>query len=312
MDLNIALNNFISEIKSTKNLSNKSIKAYQLDITDFTLFIQKNNLTKIDSTTILSYINTLNTIRNLKDTTIKRKIISLKLFTTFLYENQIIDTYPFYKLKFKYKKEYKLPKILSIEEVKKLLYTVSSSFSPHDSSFKIFEGIRDTAIIDLLISTGVRIGELSLIKLEDINLYNKTILIHGKGRKQRFIYLSSTETLHNIQKWLDLRSNSICTVDNLFINRYGNSLSIHSIEDIFSKYRNLANINPIATPHYLRHTFATNLLSNGADIRSVQEILGHSNISTTEIYTEVSMTRKQEVLTKFNYRNHLCINVSTQ
>jgi tyrosine recombinase xerC len=310
MDLNISLNNFITEIKSTKNLSNKSIKAYQLDIADFTIFIQKNNLTKIDSTTILSYINTLNSIRNLKDTTIKRKIISLKLFTTFLYDNQIIDVYPFYKLKFKYKKEYKLPKILSIEEVKKLLYAVSSSFSSHDSSFKIFEGIRDMAIIDLLISTGIRIGELSLIQLEDINLYDKTILIHGKGRKQRFIYLSSDETLLNIQKWINLRSKSIHNVNNLFINRYGNSLSIHSIENIFSKYRKLAHINPSATPHYLRHTFATNLLSNGADIRSVQEILGHANISTTEIYTEVSMTRKQEVLTKYNYRNKLCDDVT--
>lgn len=304
MDLYISLDNFISEIKNTKNLSDKSIKAYRSDIIDYITF-NNNCSTKIDSNNILLYINSLKTLKQLKDTTIRRKIISLKLFTTYLYENSFIDTYPFYKLKFKYKKEYRLPKTLSIEEVKKLLNSTIYSLSSKSSSFKKFESIRDIAIIDLLISTGIRIGELSSIKLEDINLYDKTILIHGKGRKQRFIYISSNDTFNNIIKWLNLRSKSLCNVDNLFINRYGNSLSIYGIEDIFYKYRDIANINSSATPHYLRHTFATNLLSNGADIRSVQEILGHSNISTTEIYTEVSMSRKQEVLTKFNYRNKL-------
>lgn len=305
MDLYISLNDFINEIKSTKNLSDKSLKAYKSDITNFILFIKGHKIPLINPDTILLYINTLNTSKHLKDTTIKRKIISLKLFTTFLYDNNIIDNYPFYKLKFKYKKEHKLPKVLSIEEVKKLLFAVKNSYPSNCSTFKQFEGIRDTAIIDLLISTGIRIGELSLIKISDINLYDKTILIHGKGRKQRFIYLSSCETINNINLWLITRSKSKCNVNNLFINRYGNALSIHSIEDIFSKYRDIAKINSSATPHYLRHTFATNLLSNGADIRSVQEILGHSNISTTEIYTEVSMSRKQEVLTKYNYRNYL-------
>ena len=183
--------------------------------------------------------------------------------------------------------------------------SITSSFSLNSSKFKIFEGVRDLAIIDLLISTGMRIGELSLLKLTDIKLPERTILIYGKGKRQRLIYISSDDTLNNIKKWLDIRSKTIFHTDNLFINRYGNSLSIHSIEDIYYKYRNLSKINSSSTPHYLRHTFATNLLSNGADLRSVQEILGHSNIATTEIYTEVSIIRKQEVLTKFNYRNSL-------
>lgn len=129
------------------------------------------------------------------------------------------------------------------------------------------------------------------------------MLIHGKGRKERLLFLSSSETINNIKKWLDIRSNHLNNY--LFLNRYGNSLTIHSIEDIFYKYRDLSKINPFSTPHYLRHTFATNLLINGADIRSVQEILSHSNISTTEIYTEISLIRKQQVLSKFNYRNNL-------
>ena len=303
MNLEKHLNSFIIEMRNTKNLSNKSIKAYYSDILNFIKFLNEPNNKLVNSENIIKYIDLLRTIKKLKDSSIKRKIISLKIFTQYLYDCSLIETYPFQRLKFKYKKEHTLPKTLTIEEVKKLLYCITSSFSLTSSNFKIFEGTRDLAIIDLLISTGIRIGEICSIKLNDINMTDKTLLIHGKGKKQRLLYLSSAETVNNLKKWLDIRSNHLNNY--LFLNRYGNSLTIHSIEDIFYKYRDLSKINPNSTPHYLRHTFATNLLTNGADIRSVQEILGHSNISTTEIYTEISINRKQEVLTKFNYRNNL-------
>lgn len=303
MSLEKHLDSFIIEMRNTKNLSNKSIKAYYSDILNFIKFINEQNDKLINSENLIKYIDSLRTIKKLKDSSIKRKIISLKIFTQYLYDYSIIDTYPFHRLKFKYKREHTLPKTLTIEEVKKLLCCITSSFSLTSSNFKIFEGTRDLAIIDLLISTGIRIGEVCSIKLDDINIIDKTLLIHGKGRKERLLYLSSAETINNIKKWLDIRSNHLTNY--LFLNRYGNPLTIHSIEDIFYKYRDLSKINPNSTPHYLRHTFATNLLSNGADIRSVQEILGHSSISTTEIYTEISINRKQEVLTKFNYRNNI-------
>jgi len=303
MSLEKHLDSFIIEMRNTKNLSNKSIKAYYSDILNFIKFINEQNDKLINSENLIKYIDSLRAIKKLKDSSIKRKIISLKIFTQYLYDYSFIDVYPFQRLKFKYKREHTLPKTLTIEEVKKLLNCITSSFSLASSSFKIFEGTRDLAIIDLLISTGIRIGEICSIKLNDINIIDKTLLIHGKGRKERLLYLSSTETINNIKKWLDIRSNHFTNY--LFLNRYGNPLTIHSIENIFYKYRDLSKINPNSTPHYLRHTFATNLLSNGADIRSVQEILGHSSISTTEIYTEISLNRKQEVLTKFNYRNNL-------
>lgn len=303
MNLEKHLNSFIVEIKNTKNLSSKSIKAYYSDILNFIKFINEQDDKLINSKNLIKYIDSLRTLKKLKDSSIKRKIISLKIFTQYLYDYSFIDTYPFQRLKFKYKAEHALPKTLTIEEVKKLLNCITSSFSLTSSNFKIFEGTRDLAIIDLLISTGIRIGEICSIKLDDINITDKTLLIHGKGRKERLLFLSSSETINNIKKWLDIRSNHLNNY--LFLNRYGNSLTIHSIEDIFYKYRNLSKINPHSTPHYLRHTFATNLLINGADIRSVQEILGHSNIATTEIYTEISINRKQEILSKYNFRNSL-------
>lgn len=303
MNLEKHLDSFIMEMKNTKNLSSKSIKAYYSDILNFIKFTNKQNDKIVNSENIIKYIDSLKTIKKLKDSSIKRKIISLKIFTQFLCDYNFIEYYPFQRLRFKYKKERTLPKTLTIEEVKNLLNCITSSFTLSDSDFKIYEGMRNLAIIDLLISTGIRIGEICSIKLTDINIIDKTLLIHGKGRKERLLYLSSDETINNIKKWLDIRSSHLN--NHLFLNRYGNPLTIHSIEDIFYKYRDLAKINPNSTPHYLRHTFATNLLINGADLRSVQEILGHSNISTTEIYTEISINRKQEILNKYNYRNKI-------
>lgn len=303
MDFKLKLNSFITEIKNTKNLDYKTLKAYFSDLTNFIDFINNQESKIINSENIINYIDSLKKIKNLKDSSIKRKIISLKIFTQYLFDNNFLTTNPFQKLKFKYKHEHKLPKILTIEEVERLLNCITSSFSLLSSNFKIYEGTRDLAIIDLLISTGIRIGEICLIKLDDINIKNKTLLIHGKGKKERLLFLSCEDTIKNLKKWLDIRSNH--QNNHLFLNRYGNPLTIHSIEDIFYKYRDLAKINPSATPHYLRHTFATNLLINGADIRSVQEILGHSNISTTEIYTEISLNHKQDVLNKFNFRNKI-------
>lgn len=137
------------------------------------------------------------------------------------------------------------------------------------------------ALIDLLCSTGIMIGEAGAIQMEDIDLRTRIILIHGKGKKVRFIYISCLETMTNLKAWICLRKTIAPNHNFLFINRNKCSISIHAIEDIFYKYRNLAKISLKVTPHYLRHTFATNLLANGADFRSVQEILGHSNISIT-------------------------------
>ena len=157
--------------------------------------------------------------------------------------------------------------------------------------------------MDLLISTGIRIGEAAALTLEDVIASERTLLIHGKGRKQRLIYISSPITWNRLMSLIKQRKR--CGGNYLFINRYGNPISIHGIEDIYAKYVKKAKLEVKSTPHYLRHTFATNLLSNGADLRSVQEILGHASVATTQIYTEVSTNRKKQVLKKYNYRNNL-------
>ena len=296
------INQLITQLKITKNLQEQTLKAYSSDITNFLNYINKEPIEQID---ILNYINYLFDEKKLKDRSIKRKIISLKIYFNFLEDNSLINTNPFTKLKFKFKQEKKLPKTLQKNEVKKLLETVYNELNSSITPYKKFETIRNISLLEILISTGIRIQEASSITLNDISLQEKTIIIHGKGRKERQLFILNKYVLSSLKNWLTIRKTSSPKCNNIFINKYGNPLSIHSIENIFKKYKTLSNINIKATPHYLRHTFATNLLTNGADLRSVQEILGHSSISTTQIYLEISSNRKKQVLQKYNYRNNL-------
>ena len=291
------LSKFINYLHVTKNLSNKTLKAYTSDLQQFFNF--ENTILQPD---ICEFIAYLNVDLKLKDTSIRRKIITLKNFYDYLYSENLITFSPFSKLKFRFKQEKKLPKTLPIKEITKILNCLNIDYETL-SPFAKNVYMRDAALLDLLISTGIRIGEAAAITLDDIISSEHTILIHGKGRKQRLIYISSPTTWDRLKTLIKERKKS--SSNYLFVNRYGNPMSIHGIEDIYKKYIKKAQINTKSTPHYLRHTYATNLLANGADLRSVQEILGHASVATTQIYTEVTTARKKQVLKKFNYRTKL-------
>ena len=295
-------NNFLNILQGTKNLSSNTMLAYRSDIKDLTHFIAENGC---DETTISKYAMYLQKDRHLKDTTIVRKLIVAKMYLSYLFKQGITESDYGKSQSFKYKKERRLPKVLDKPDVSILLTYVSSQSANAETKYDIWLSTRNLALIDLLISTGIRIGEAAAITVQDIKSSNRTILIHGKGRKQRIIYISCSETWMNITNWLKIRAIYPLETDALFVNRYGRNLSIHGIEYIYNSIKRVCDIDKRSTPHYLRHTFATNLLSNGADLRSVQEILGHSSVAITEIYTEVSLNRRKEVMDKFNYRNTL-------
>lgn len=292
---------FISTMQSTKNLSDKTILAYQSDLSDFCRFL---NCSYIQEDTIIRYIQFLSD-RKLKDTTITRKLIVLKMFFDYLYQGHHIQENYFLSYKFKFRKEKQLPKTLTVNEVTKLINHLSYQLKNSTTILSKWKSARNLALIDILVSTGIRVAEASAISISDIAISERVILIHGKGRKQRLIYISCPQTWENLIRWIKTRNASKPQSDKLFLNRYGEPISIHGIEYIFKSTIDSCDINPNATPHYLRHTFATNLLANGADLRSVQEILGHSSVSTTEIYTEVTVERKKQVLKQYNYRNKL-------
>lgn len=289
---------FITKMMVSKNLDIKSIKAYTSDLNHLIEFTSG----KASQDLIMSYIQHLT--QSYKDTTVTRKLITIKMFFRFI-EEETKWTNPLEKYRIKIKKEKRLPKTIPVKDVSKLLDYMYENLNNTSTSFASFQAVRDLCIIDLLLSTGMRIAEVSNLKLDDIVSSERVILVHGKGKKQRLLYISSLETWNNIKSWLSIRKKLKVSHDYLFVNKYLNTLSIYGIENIFTKYRDKAGITPSATPHYLRHTFATNLLANGADLRSVQELLGHSSISTTEIYTEVNTVRKKIVLKKYNLRNKL-------
>jgi integrase/recombinase XerC/integrase/recombinase XerD len=275
---------YISFLIIEKNLSPKSIKAYVSDLNRLHNWLKEKEVDAITSEILHSYFHSFNSSGALKDSTIKRKYISFKAFFLFLVQKSWIDQSPLNNFGRKFKTAKRIPKTLAVEEIERLLQSPLMDREQLVSPFRTRLSIRNDAIIDLK---------------------NQVVIIFGKGRKERLLYLSSTELIDKLNNWIDIREYFRPKNDTLFLNKYGQSLSIYGIEDIFSKYRKLASINEKATPHYLRHSFATQLLENGADLRAVQEILGHSSVSTTEIYTEVSVKRKKDVLSQFNPRNRL-------
>lgn len=300
-EINLMVEEFLSVIKSTKNLSDKTILAYRSDLMDFA----RARPNPLDENTILNYVQELSQIRQLKDSTITRKLVVLKMFFEYAYSHNYMPQNYFLLHSFKFKREKQLPRTLAVKETTKLLNHAASKTATATTNFARWKTLRDLALVDILISTGIRIAEASNISTIDIIPSERTILIHGKGRKQRLIYISCPQTWTNLMQWLKIRQQLFANTDKVFVNRYGNQLGVHGIEYIYNRLKMEAGINTRSTPHYLRHTFATNLLANGADLRSVQEILGHSSVSTTERYTEVTTKRKKQVLDKYNYRNKM-------
>ena len=192
-----------------------------------------------------------------------------------------------------------------MEEIKNLISATSMEFQSVSTDYKRRLSIRNMCIIELLFCLGLRIGEISALDLCDYNRDENTLLIHGKGNKERMLFISSPVVCQKMKLWIRTRDELQPKDNAIFVNHRGDRLGIYGIEKIFYKYRQLSGINPHSTPHYLRHSFATQLLNNGANIRDVQELMGHNSIATTQIYTEISITRKKEILEKYNGRNFI-------
>lgn len=193
---------FIEKKEVANNLSNLTVKAYKADLNDYLRFYKD---LKVSKPAVINYIESLRTERQLKDTSIKRKIITLNLFFTFLCEENKIKDNPISSLNFHFKKEKRLPKTLSIREVTNMLKEIDKKLTIDQSNFSTAQNIRDAAILDLLISTGVRICEIASLKTDDIFYNERIILIHGKGRKQRLIYISALPTWQRLKNWIKLR-----------------------------------------------------------------------------------------------------------
>ena len=276
-----SMKNFIVYLKKERNYSKQTLINYASDLEKFNNYLNENKLNykKLSKDNIRNYLKYLDQIK-LKKTSISRMLSSLRSYYSYLVMVGTVKVNPF-KLIRNPKKESKLPVFLSYDEFIKLLDEIKCD---DDLS------IRNKLILELLYATGLRVSELTSIKLEDIDIKERTIKVMGKGSKMRIVYFGDYAK-KVLQEYLDNNRLDLLngkTSKYLLINKNGDRLTKSGVEYVIDEVSKHASLKFKISPHVLRHTFATHMLENGADLRSVQELLGHSSLSTTQIYTHIT------------------------
>lgn len=285
---------YIHYLKIERGLSDNTIVSYQRDLDQYLTFLKNNEISQwgqIDRYLILNFMKDLND-KNKSAATVTRMITSLRKYHQFLRQERYTDNDPMQHIETP-KKAKKLPKTLSVKEIELILETP-------DTTDKF--GLRDRAILELMYATGLRVTELINLKLTDVHLSLGLIQTIGKGDKERIIPIGDhaikwVTTYLERSRQLLIRPNK--RDDHLFLNHHGQGFSRQGIWKNLVAHVKKAGIEKEVTPHTLRHSFATHLLENGADLRVVQELLGHADISTTQIYTHITKQRMADV-----YKDH--------
>lgn len=298
------IDTFSDYIRIEKNYSLKTVEEYQRDLwqlcdflTGTGLPVEYNGYYELDCSIVNGEPSiktiTINDLRDFFDycyqrglakASIERKIASVKSFFLYLYRTNLIESNPAGRLTFP-KRESRLPKFLYLKEYETLM-----DFPVHD----LFDA-RDSALISLFFSTGCRIAELQAASISGLDMNTGRLKVTGKGSRERIVFLTD-EARECMNKYLQLRSENYGKpAGGIFINRFGKTITVRGMYDIIIKRGKAAGLSHKLTPHTLRHSFATELLNRGADIRAVQEMLGHSSLSTTQIYTHTTKDRLKKI-----------------
>ncbi|MBG9445440.1 tyrosine recombinase XerC [Cytobacillus firmus] len=282
-NVNVSLNLFIEYLQIEKNYSQYTIEHYQHDISDFFMFMSEqaiSDLTKVEYQDVRIYLTNLFE-RKMSRKSVARKISSLRSFFKFLLREEIVAENPFALVSIP-KAQKKLPEFFYEEEMKQL-------FDACESSTPL--GQRNKALLELLYATGIRVSECSQIRLKDLDMHLSTVLVRGKGSKERYVPFGSfaqdaIDTYINHGRKELLANGNM--QENLFLNARGGPLTARGIRTILDRIIEKSSLTGKIHPHMLRHTFATHLMANGADMRTVQELLGHAFLSSTQVYTHVT------------------------
>ena len=283
---NVYLKSFIAYLSVEKNFSNYTVSAYKSDLVSF--FIWTNNISpeKVTYNQIREYLHFIQKF-NYKKTTVARKIASLRTFFKYLYKSQFIEINPAENISAP-KKPKSLPKFLTDDEMNKILDNIKIDTPA---------GLRNKAILELLSATGMRVSELSNLNFEDLNLDENEITVFGKGAKERIVLVSERAKKYLLQ-YIDVARplivknapvQELTESSPVFINKTGYRLQSKTIRVVINDLVDKIQLPKHVTPHVFRHSFATRMLEHGADLRVVQELLGHASISNTQIYTHVSV-----------------------
>ena len=300
------INDYLNFCESQKRLDAKTLKAYKIDLKQFTSYISISEPSEITPKLLENYISYLH--KNFKPKTVKRKIASTKALLHYFEYKDIITYNPFNKLYIKFKEPAILPKVIPLHTIEKLLSVIYKQQIDGKTSIKRLNAIRDAAVCELLFATGIRISELCSLQNNDVDLHNHKIKIYGKGSKERILQLGNTATLQSLIKYKTGFSDKISSSGFFFVNNNGTHLSDQAVRRMLIKYSKLAYIDMHITPHMFRHTFATCLLDADVDIRYIQEMLGHSSINVTEIYTHVAVEKQGNILKEKHPRRAMNIN----
>ncbi|MEW5800887.1 MAG: site-specific tyrosine recombinase XerD [bacterium] len=286
---------FLNHLTIEKGLSDNTVSAYRRDLQSFRQFLTAKGiigLAQVKKADVMDYLIELKN-RGISARSHARHLVSIRQLYRFLILEGILSEDPSLNISFP-KTWQKLPHVLSYSQVEALLAQPDETFL----------GIRDKAMLELLYATGLRVSELISLTVNAVNLESGFLICRGKGSKERLVPIG-TSARECVKKYCDT-SRLLLLKDNrtelLFVNRFGKKLSRQGFWKILKEYAQKAGIQQTITPHTLRHSFATHLLENGADLRSVQAMLGHANISTTQIYTHVTMDKIKELYFKHHPR----------
>ncbi|MDW7652175.1 MAG: site-specific tyrosine recombinase XerD [Bacillota bacterium] len=290
------LRDYIHYLSVEKGLAKNTLESYTRDLRTFCEYLQQNGINCFEETardSIVGYLLSLQQ-KGKATATLSRNLASIRSFYAYLFQERMIVENPAADLESP-KLEKKLPRVLSPQEVDLLL--------DQPDQLQV-TGIRDKAMLEVIYATGIRVSELMSLDMNDINLDAGFLRCNGKGSKERIIPLGSVAIRH-VDRYLGdgrpklIRQNGEAA---LFVNQHGKRLTRQGFWKILKKYARQASITKEITPHTMRHSFATHLLENGADLRSVQEMLGHADISTTQIYTQVTKRKLRDVYEKTHPR----------
>ena len=296
-DLASLISAYLEVCEYEKNLSSDTVKAYRIDLKQFLLFAGDNS---VDLDLLNRYIKHLN--QNFSPRSVKRKLASVRAFFHDMEVNGFLKENPFNKLHIRIQTPRQLPRIIPDQLVQNILQSAYDAYVPASR-----EVLRDIVVLELLFSTGLRVSELCALTKDTLQLDGDKLrlLINGKGRKERVIQIATPELLRLIERYCAAYMKEIHGTGNILFNRAGKPLSPQSVRRIIQKYLNRIHTQYHVTPHMFRHTFATSLLEAGMDIRYIQSLLGHSSISTTQIYTHVNLHQQTLLLAEKHPRNKM-------
>lgn len=300
MEVLTLIHEYLDYCEFQNNLSESTLKAYRIDLTQFAAYWSGTD-GEFSRANISGYIVHLQ--KGFQPRTAKRKAASLKAFCFWLEYMEYLEHTPFASLRVKFNEPKTLPRVIPLESVTATLTAAHQAVCDGRPG-----ALRDAAVLELLFATAVRVSELCALPPQSVNLSDGTVLIMGKGAKERIIQIEHTEVLDTLRAYYADSEAAILASGHFFINRCGRGFSDQSVRAMIRKYLAAAHVELRVTPHMFRHTCATQLLEADVDLRYIQTLLGHSSITTTQIYTHVTGNKQRSILAAKHPRNSMTLN----